>query len=409
MRHAYRSDLLESVLERTIPMHGRMIHGEKDGNPTEQSQAYDVHGRFIRAVDRGELNKALLDELEAMPNVQFFFNHKLVGADFRKKVAWFDRKDTSSAGKASSGKSSNASEVEISFDFMIGADGAHSAVRYHLMKFARMSYQQSYIDTLWCEFQISPKQTPSGEDFRLSPNHLHIWPGGSFMFIAIPSLDKTFTSTLFLSSAQFTALDSSKDNIVPFFKQNFPGVVPDLISEEDIVTQYTSNPHLPLVSIQCSPYHYADSCVILGDAAHAMVPFYGQGMNAGLESVRVLYSHIDAHTNDRTAALNAYTAQRSKDAIAITELAMANYAEMSSHVKSPVYLARKAVEEWLNAWIPGLGWKTQYSRVSFGNERYSEVQQEGKRQAKILRAISGISTGGLLGVAAFLVWKLRQR
>jgi kynurenine 3-monooxygenase len=418
IRNSQRPGLLDSILEETIPMHGRMIHGRKNGSLIEESQQYDIHGRFIRAVDRGELNKRLLDDLESMPNVTFFFNHKLAGADFKKNLAWFERREAKSAEYVK-GKP-NISEVEVEFDFMIGADGAHSAVRYHLMKFARMNYQQEYIDTLWCEFHIAPKETPQGPEFRLSPDHLHIWPGGNFMFIAIPSLDKSFTSTLFLPSAKFVQLDQKPDSVISFFLENFPGVIPDLISSEDIIKQYTSNPHLPLISIKCQPYHYSSSVVVVGDAAHAMVPFYGQGMNAGLESVRVLYEHLDKQNTEfsisksyrdskRARALQAYTATRTPDAKAICDLAYANYAEMSSHVQSPLYLLRKSVEEHLNAWFPRLGWATQYSRVSFGNERYSEVQASAKRQQSILTRVGTAILGGTVGLAIFFAIKLRHR
>lgn len=137
------------------------------------------------AIDRGGLNKALLDELETIPNIKFFFNHKLTGADFKNNKAWF----TISRGKTAPGKRDE--EIEIDFGFLIGADGAHSAARYHLMKYVRMDYQQEYIDTIWCEFHIDAKEVQPGEDpeqrFRISANHLHIWPGKDFMFIAIPS------------------------------------------------------------------------------------------------------------------------------------------------------------------------------------------------------------------------------
>jgi kynurenine 3-monooxygenase len=134
----------------------------------------------IRAIDRGGLNKRLLDILEEMPNVKFFFNHKLTGADFRKNKAWFEVRE------------GEHRELEVGFDLMIGADGAHSAVRYHMMKYTRMDYSQEYIDTLWCEFQIAPADdgaimVDQKSNFRISPNHLHIWPGKDFMFIAIPS------------------------------------------------------------------------------------------------------------------------------------------------------------------------------------------------------------------------------
>lgn len=159
----------------------------------------NISSQAIHAVDRGGLNKALLDELEAMPNVRFFFNHKLTGADFRNNKAWFEVH-----GNDSSQSSPNArdQEVEVAFDLLIGADGAHSAARYHLMKFVRMDYQQEYIDTLWCEFQIPANEIKHGNDpesrFRISPNHLHIWPGKEFMFIAIPSLVRFSTIKILL-------------------------------------------------------------------------------------------------------------------------------------------------------------------------------------------------------------------
>lgn len=138
----------------------------------------------IYAVDRAGLNKRLLDILEDLPNVKFFFGHKLTGADFNKKKAWFERRDQGAV-------LGRPAEIEIDFDFMIGADGAHSAVRYHLMKFARMNYKQEYVDTLWCEFQIKPNNIGDSHEtqsrFRISPHHLHIWPGRELMFIAIPS------------------------------------------------------------------------------------------------------------------------------------------------------------------------------------------------------------------------------
>lgn len=122
--------------------------------------------------------------LDVLPNVKLFFNHKLTGADFKTRQAWLEVRDQL-------GENKRPKEIQISFDLMIGADGAHSAVRYHLMKFARLDYQQEYIDTIWCEFQIGPKDVSPGEPvqaaFRISPNHLHIWPGKDFMFIAIPS------------------------------------------------------------------------------------------------------------------------------------------------------------------------------------------------------------------------------
>lgn len=298
---------------------------------------------------------------------------------------------------------------------MLGADGAHSAVRHHMMKFARINYQQEYIDTLWCEFTIKPSEE---NDFRIPPNYLHIWPAGEFMFIAIPSLDKTFTCTLFLPSALFAKLEQHPDaELLRLFESHFPGVVPDLIKPEDLKEQFKQNPHLPLIHIKCSPHHFGSSVVILGDAANAMVPFYGQGMNAGLESVRILFDHLDrfrvysaesdesAREEARGAALVAYTSLRTPDAHAIADLALRNYAEMRSHVVSPTYKLRKLVEESLDKYLPWLGWATQYSRVCFSNLRYSEVDKMAATQGRIFQ----IALALLGGLAAFesAFWLLR--
>ncbi|KAL8714624.1 MAG: hypothetical protein Q9220_001572 [cf. Caloplaca sp. 1 TL-2023] len=422
LKNAQCDGLLDAVLNETLPMHGRMIHGRRSGGELyEESQAYDAQGRFIRAADRAGLNKSLLDQLDHMPNATLYFNHKLTGADFNKNIAWFEKRKSTRTDHAQNptevdstgADSKRPEEISVDFDFLIGADGAHSAARYHLMKFARLTYQQEYIDTLWCEFRIEPRSSDSS--FVISPNHLHIWPGGSLMFIAIPSLDKSFTCTLFAPASYFTGLaEGSAKDLVSSFSANFPGVCPELISPEELHGQFTENPHLPLISIKCTPYHYKASGVILGDAAHAMVPFYGQGMNAGLEDVRVLFDFLDGHDvyNDapelattrkerRAGALNTYTAQRTPDAAAINDLALRNYEEMRAGVKSPLYRMRKWLEETVNVYLPSLGWSTQYSRVSFANQRYSDVEKAVARQGKFIATALGLTLAGLSGLAAF--------
>ena len=374
-----------------------------------------------------------------MPNVTLHFNHKLTGADFNKKTAWFeeqrprktDHPQNPTQPSSDQSTSSRPAEIAVNFNLLIGADGAHSATRYHMMKYARVNYTQSYIDTLWCEFRIPPSPSPASDStFAISPHHLHIWPAGSMMFIAIPSLDHSFTCTLFAPSSYFETLASNPSSLLPqFFNTHFPGVTPNLIPEEDLISQFTSNPHLPLISIECSPYHYADSVVILGDAAHAMVPFYGQGMNAGLEDVRVLFDFLDAHgvypntstpslslsppkttpsstsSSPLTHALQSYTAHRTPDAHTISLLALHNYHEMSSSVQSPLYKLRKFIEESVELWAPWTGWRTQYERVSFGNERYSVVRREVGRQGRWLWGGMGILGMGVMVGAA---WGLRR-
>ena len=382
-------------------------------------------------MDRAGLNKRLLDALENLPNVTLKFNHKLTGADFKRNLAWLEDHTVSPTFDPSN-PMHRFPEIEVPFDFMIGADGAHSAARYHLMKFARLNYSQTYVDTLWCEFHITPRENPPSDSFDskflISPHHLHIWPGGSFMFIAIPSSDGSFTCTLFAPSATFHQLSSAKDpkkSLLSFFEKHVPGLVPNLISPEALMEQFSSNPHLPLISLACTPYHHGSSVVILGDAAHAMVPFYGQGMNAGMEDVRVLFSLLDSNgvyespisiqgTNRikaRSRALAAYTEIRTPDAHAISSLALSNYYEMRSAVTSPLYLLRKHTEELLCKHLPSWGWATQYTRVSFENERYSEVQKSVKRQSNwLLGFLLGSSSLGALAVGAGVwAWRLRGR
>ena len=359
-----------------------------------------------------------------MPNVQLFFNHKLTGADFQIRKAWLEVRDKRVAA------ANRPKEIEITFDLMIGADGAHSAVRYHIMKFARMDYQQEYIDTLWCEFRIDAHETPGEQGtldrFRISPNHLHIWPGKDFMFIAIPSEDGSFTCTLFLPSKQIAELENSPSSLPLFFDQHFPGVT-DLISGADLISSFNTNPHLPLISLKCKPYHYNSSGVIIGDAAHAMVPFYGQGMNAGMEDVRILFSILDKHSyldesnnpmgDDSavsspslqiSAALAEYSAVRAEDAYAINDLALQNYVEMRSSVLSKRYRLRKYLEELMSVRFPGIGWQTKYSRVSFSNEGYAEVVRKSDHQGRMLVRCFMALVSSPMVVAIVLGYRYRQ-
>ncbi|KAF2863343.1 FAD/NAD(P)-binding domain-containing protein [Piedraia hortae CBS 480.64] len=382
MRNCGDADLLQQVLDDTIPMYGRMIHDINTyGELIEYAQQYDIHGRFIRAVDRARLNKLLLDSVEKTPHVQLNFNHKLQRVDFKTRKATLCPTTPSPAGVG-------PPALEVNFDILLGCDGAYSRVRSQMMKFTEINFSQAYIDMHWCEFTIPPStiKTPTSNDgFATSPNYLHIWPSEKNLFIAIPSVDRSFTCTLFASRETFTYLKRKPERILNFFESNFPGAAA-LIGENELQDQFERNPHLPLLSIKCAPHHHPAG-VILGDAAHAMVPFYGQGMNAGLEDVKVLFSYFDKHPDTeegRGRALGEYSQYRVPDAHAINDLALANYWEMHAGVKSPVYRVRKWVEEFLAERVPSSGFETQYARVSFRVERYSVVRRVVERQGRIM-------------------------
>ncbi|KAK9451847.1 uncharacterized protein V1518DRAFT_409705 [Limtongia smithiae] len=385
--------LANMVMKHVVPVYGRMIH-DRHGRLT--SQAYDVHGEHINAVDRGWLNNVLLEEAEKSSGgkVKIHFGHQLMQCDFHSRQLKFMTAD---------------GEVDVRADLVVGADGAHSAVRRQLMRVARVDFEQKYIDTLWCEISIPPAHVPSTkeETYPLDPHHLHIWPRKTFMLMSLANIgdDKSFTGTLFMPQANFDDIVYPLD-VVDFFKSYFPDVVP-LIGEENLVKQFFQNPKGSLMSVKCSPYHYLDRCILIGDAAHAMVPFYGQGMNCGFEDVQRLFELIRT-TNSMTTALSQYTTTRKADLFAISDLAMANYVEMRSTVTSRLYLARKTTEELLYKYVPQLQIRTLYNMVSFSSTPYSIALRRSMWQGKMFSGLC-IGTGlGLVGAASYGVYRFRK-
>ncbi|RPD80193.1 FAD/NAD(P)-binding domain-containing protein [Lentinus tigrinus ALCF2SS1-7] len=417
----------DRFLSTVIPMRGRMIH---DAQGHQQSQPYDRDGQGINSIGRAYLNEDLLGEALAVPGIRVFFQHKVVTVDFDRK--------TMNVRDVEGGK-----DVNVSFDFCVGADGSYSIIRRQLMRVVRMDYQQEYIphDYLELKMPAGPPTEPGGDPtFLLDPNHLHIWPRHTFMLIALPNKDKTFTCTVFAPTAEFDRLNSD-EAILRWFQANFPDALP-LIGQEALLADFHRNPRSALMSIKAKPYHYKDRAVILGDSAHAMVPFYGQGLNCGLEDVRVLDILLRDAGVDPTAqtpdgqedpqlahALSTYSATRHEDLVAACELAMDNYVEMRHSVTTLGYRFRKALDNLLyslnrkhvtakDVTAPLLdkpfinspsGWLPLYTMVTFRPDiSYSTARRRFLRQSQILETTAWLSAGVAVGMGIAGVTLLRR-
>lgn len=383
------SEMSARVLKEIIPMHGRMIH-TLDGK--QESQIYGLFGEHINSIDRAKLNESLLDEIDtfnktAVNQIKLKFEHKLVNLNFNTRGASVECEVRYGVKRS------------FDFDFVIGADGSYSNVRYQMQKYIRMDYSQEYIDKCYLELYIPPGENGA---FLLNPNHLHIWPRKEFMLIALANSDGSFTSTFFGPWSLTEALKKAED-IETFFLSNFPDAA-DLIGMENVVKAFTGNPKGALMQVTCSQYHFPDKCIILGDASHSMVPFYGQGMNCGFEDVRILLGLLD-EKETREAAFDTYTANRHKDLKAILKLALDNYKEMSTKVISSAYLLRKTLDSFLGRLIPQY-WIPLYTMVSFrGDIPYSQCVRREKTQQKILKCIE---LGSITVVAIAAYWKFKK-
>lgn len=381
-REALKRVGMESVvIETGIPMYSRMIH-DLDG--TRRAIPYGKKDQYIMSVDRRHLNEVLLTEAEKCPNLKLHFNHKVKDCDFDSGTVTFVKKD--------------GSPVSATADLIIGCDGAFSAVRQQMMKKTLFDYEQVFIPHGYMELSMPP--TPD-DKFAMEINHLHIWARNEFMMIALPNQDKSFTVTLFMPFDIFKTLKTEKD-VLEFFQANFADSIP-LLGEKDLVETVTKNKALPLVSVKCSPYHVKDKAVIMGDAAHAMVPFYGQGMNCGFEDCIVFDDLLNKHNDDFGATLKEFTTYRSVDAKAMCDLAVYNYFEMRQHVNSRLFLLRKKVDNFLfwlfpNTWIP------LYTSVSFTRTRYHECIKNKEWQDRVLRRAVYMSVP-VLAVAGYFLYK----
>ncbi|XP_036430415.1 kynurenine 3-monooxygenase [Colossoma macropomum] len=370
----------EKIVSMGIPMHARMIHSL---NGKRSPIPYGKKGQYILSVDRANLNKELLSVAEAYPNTKLNFNHKLL--------------DWSPETGAMTFHGPDGTEKDLQADLIVGCDGAFSATRKQFLRRSRFSYSQTYIPHGYLELTMPPRNG----DFAMEPNFLHIWPRNTFMMIALPNLDKTFTCTLFMPFEEFEKITTG-DELLGFFQKNFPDSIP-LIGVDGLIRDFFRLPAQALVWVTCSPYHVLDRCVLMGDAAHAMVPFYGQGMNAGFEDCLVFNEIMDQFNEDFAVVLPEYTRVRAPDDQAMAELAMYNYIEMRAHVNSRYFLFRKFLDNTLHFIMP----KTiipLYTMITFTRTRYHEAVTQWQWQNKVItRGLWIFGTMSIVGAAYLLL------
>ncbi|WP_217370992.1 FAD-dependent oxidoreductase [Nonomuraea antri] len=364
-----RLGLDREVLAEAIPMPGRMMHAT-DGTLTFQPYSAD-RAHAINSISRAGLNMKLLDAATALPGVEVRFGHRLTGLDERSGRLEFE---SGAVGKA---------------QVIIGADGAYSAVRSRLQALPGVGFSQDYLDYGYKELSIPARD---GE-YAMDPGALHIWPRGRSMMIALPNPDKSFTCTLFWPHESLAALDTPR-KIETYFAENYPDAV-ELMP--DLVESYQGNPVGHLVTMRCSPWHVttdATAIGLIGDAAHAIVPFYGQGANCGFEDCVELDRCLDETGDDFPRALELFE-RRKTDTDVIARLALDNFVEMRDKVGSRMFLAGKRVEHALERVLPR--YVSRYELVSFSTTPYAEVERRIRAQrrwatAGALAGLAGLAT-----------------
>ena len=357
-----RAGLSEKVLPLTIPMYGRQIHNEHGATTFIP---YGKEGQAIYSISRGKFNQLLIDEAEKEGAV-IHFESRIDDVDLRSNTLHLHDSD----GK----------KLEIASDVIIGSDGAYSSLRTAMLKQVRFNYKQEYISHGYKELSIPP--TKEGA-FAMDPNALHIWPRGSFMLIALPNPDKSFTCTLFLPfDGERVCFENIRD------EQDVKGVFQTYFDDAyqmmpNLVEEYFNNPTSSLINIECFPW-MLNKALLIGDASHAMVPFYGQGMNSGFEDCLILDNLIEKlGTNTWELIFAKFQKFRKPDTDAICRLAMENFEEMKADVADPKFLIRKKIESRLHDLYPN-DWIPLYTMVTFSSMPYSEAYALGKLQQSIL-------------------------
>src|SRR5215472_14758245 len=358
-----RAGLWGQMRDIIIPMKGRMMHSVSS-ELTFQPYGKD-ESEVINSISRAELNIALMNAAESR-GVQIFFQHRCRGFDLR-------------TGELRLRDEKSGQDVTVAPDLVIGCDGAASAIRAEMLKLPRFNFSQQYLDYGYKELTLA---AGPGGAHRLEPHALHIWPRGSFMLIALPNVDGTFACILslpFAGSSSFASLDSEA-KVVDFFEAHFPDAVPLM---PHLHENYFGNPTGSMVTIRCSPWHVDGKALLLGDAAHAIVPFFGQGMNCAFEDCTYLLGMLDRYGPGWPALFPEFEKARKSDTDAIADLAIENFVEMRDRVADPRFLFRKKVELELEKKYPDK-FVPKYAMVTFHRTPYSVAARRGAVQDRIL-------------------------
>ena len=355
----------DEIKKIAIPMYGRQIHN-KDGSTV--FQPYGTKEQAIYSVSRAAINMKLMDLAEQQENVKIHFDERCTTVDKQTLTAYFENNTTKK-------------QTTYTSDLLFGADGAFAASRLNMqLSSDRFEYNQHYISAGYKELIIPPG--PQGE-FLLDKNALHIWPRGSFMMIALPNLDGNFTCTLFLpfeGEKSYASL-TTREQVKKFFDEEFSTAVPLMPT---LLDDFFKNPTSSLVTVKCFPWTFDNKIALIGDAAHAIVPFFGQGMNCGFEDCVVLNGLLEKHQDNWEAIFNEYQTLRKPDADAIADMAIANFIEMRDKTADKKFLLQKKIEARFSEKHP-TKWIPFYTMVTYSPHiRYSTALKEGQRQQAIM-------------------------
>jgi len=363
----------EYMLDEAVPMYGRLIHSV-DGE-TKMLPYSGREGEYINSVSRGGLNIALINEADKYPESIFHFDQRCVGFDCESGEALIENTKT-------------GEKHSVKGETLIATDGAGSAVRRAMFSskcVPRFNFGQEFLEHGYKELSIPPANAASGSNFAMEKNALHIWARHQFMMIALPNFDGSFTCTLFLAFEGENGFENLKDeaSLMKFFEVNFPDSIPLI---PNLVEDFFSNPTGNLGTIKCFPWNVGGKALLLGDSAHAIVPFYGQGMNASFEDCRIFSELVNKHETNWEKIFTEFGSSRKADTDAIADLAEENFYEMRDAVADPIFVKKRELEMKLEQTYPD--YFSKYSLVTFREDiPYSEAMKRGNAQNDLLMKI----------------------